>query len=53
MVNSRNLMVQTLAQYTFIYRVIEEFLDKTLCDALTEGARKQASVCSVTLQSQC
>ena len=37
-------MVQTLVQYTFIYRVIEQFLDKMLCDSLTEGARRLTTV---------
>ena len=37
-------MVQTEVQYIFIYRVIEEALDKLLCDALTENARQLNTV---------
>jgi hypothetical protein len=33
-------MVQTLVQYSFVYRILEAELDKKLCDALTEQARE-------------
>ena len=42
--NSRTLMVQTQVQYIFVYRVIEEVLDKMLCDELTRHARTR-TVC--------
>ena len=32
-------MVQTQVQYIFVFRVIEEVLDKMLCDELTNHAR--------------
>ena len=43
---ARSTMVQTLIQYAFLFRTVEEVLDKTLCNLLTENARRNSKTAS-------
>ena len=43
---ARSTMVQTLIQYAFLFRTVEEILDKSLCNVLTENARRNSKTTS-------